>query len=305
MGVRNATVWSDGGRHFRSNQGIASMSMYLMKSMCLGADMPRHCPTSKIVFGIPSHFKNVCDGMQGHLRYCLDEAAKLRVVSSVQDLIRECKNVWESHSVDSSDCLPAHFHDYFPACSKAEFVASHLWQFSPSSFREGIAVSQCWSTTLNDVRRKTNPCFQDKAHILKAVNFKANLLPASTKIPAERMCFPIVVPVVTEEEEIEVAATEADAEAERELRQAIADHGSEAVPMNTRVQSGWSVSYRANEPEKKQFKAWRQRFTRGRLRYAGQALQPARVRRPQMEQLARQEEWAATRKKRTKRKRDA
>ena len=66
--VADATVWSDSGRHFRSNQGISTMSMYLLKSMCARSEVPRHAHTAKIVVGVPAHVKNVCDGMQGHLR---------------------------------------------------------------------------------------------------------------------------------------------------------------------------------------------------------------------------------------------
>ena len=39
------------------------------------------------------------------------------------------------------------------------------------------------------------------------------------------------------------------------------------------------------------FQAWRKRWTAARQKFAKYALQPGRVRRPQLEQLAKQEKW--------------
>ena len=71
--VQDCCVWSDGGRHFRSNGGIATTSMTLMQHMCTFSTATAHGHSVDICFGVPAHFKNLCDGSQAHLRHWVGE----------------------------------------------------------------------------------------------------------------------------------------------------------------------------------------------------------------------------------------
>ena len=174
-----------------------------------------------------------------------------------------------------------------------------FWMFSPGSFKEAIGTSQCFMTHIHDIRRRPRPTFMDARHQLTAVRFSSCMLPGQKKIPADRCCLPVVVPVKMEavdDDDDKEAVLAGKEEAERALG-AISAAGSEEIGISAKEVAGWATSYRASQPEKRTFKDWRRRWTRARARWTGIALQSVRVRRPQHEQLVKQKEWRARRNK--------
>ena len=67
-GVRDICWWSDGGRHFRANQPIATMSVRGVEYICKRTAVDPTNFSCDLNFGVPSHFKNHCDGAQAHLK---------------------------------------------------------------------------------------------------------------------------------------------------------------------------------------------------------------------------------------------
>ena len=74
---------------------------------------------------------------------------------------------------------------------------------------------------------------------------------------------------------------------------------NDLIAMASTVRKGWTISYRKSTPESRSFTGWRARWARARARYtkAGIRLVSARTRPACEETLAKQERWAAKRRK--------
>ena len=306
--VTNMVIWSDGGRHFRSNCGIATVACRTMEHLCLhGKVVAGKLPSLEVCFGLASHFKNQADGAQSQLRRCLAEAAKKEVISDCRTMVQRCREVYEETRRPGfeSTRMKASFHEYFPAMTKEQFVTQRMFGFAPKSYTEPIGCCQCWSMKLNDVRRRPTPHYLSKHGALTALNFAAQMLP-SQRPSGDRTVWPILVPCTFEVEAAEAADGAAEAAAVP-VAEIPADGGAAAqdtdeveILMNQREVRGWLTSYRRNQPEARPYRTWRSKLTKHRLSYQRHGLQPARTRRAMEAQIAVQEKWAAARSARQK-----
>ena len=176
--VAHMHVWSDGGRHFRSAMGISTIGVRSLDFIARLGGHKHVPPTVQVSFGLPAHFKNQCDGQQAVLRSSLTEAAKSEVISDIETMADRCRNLHEQFS-KTSRRMPAIHHEYMPAEAKDDFVAKHLFQFSPSSFLELIGLCQSWHFKLNDSRRREKLLWKSPQKRLTAINFCATMLPGS------------------------------------------------------------------------------------------------------------------------------
>ena len=137
--------------------------MRAMQQLCALSKFTTHLHTCDINFGVASHFKNLCDGSQAHLRSALSECAAMKTMSDIPEMISRCAVLYSEYSADphKPPRMPAEFHDFIPLQAKPEFEAEHMWQFTASSFREPISVSHAFQFRLNDIRRRKNCGFKN------------------------------------------------------------------------------------------------------------------------------------------------
>ena len=266
-GVKDICWWSDGGKHFRANQPIATMSVRGVEQICRRSARAPDIFSCDLNFGVPSHFKNHCDGAQAQLKNILSELAKRDAISEMPQFIREARRLYTEFAEDVTRVkrMPAHFHDYFPLDTKSKFVEDYAIHFTPASFLEPIMACQSWSCRLNDKRRRGNPMFLDAANVFTALNFRAAMLRDGTHVPAERSCLPrkadaAVALAAEEAEEGEDAMPVGELAAE--FHDIHGEQGNGLIAMGTLVHNEWQCSYRTTMPEKKLFSSWRDRWTR-------------------------------------------
>ena len=298
-GVDHLQIWSDGGRHFRSSVGISTQLSQGIASLCLRSDRVHTTHEVSCNFGLAAHFKNACDGAQAHARNLLDEMAKGQIIKSIDSYVHEARKLYDVYAADPTrpPRMKATWKVVFPTESRKDFCKEWLKCFAASSFRESIMVSQCYSAKLNDVRRRGNPLFVDRYSNYTALNFRCPLLPDGSKVPHDLVCVPKDRPIPVDDPEAEEGEPAVDAPEEAGAPDIVGDDG---VPVRAREVNGWMCSYRSNEPEAKEFKAWRARFTKVRSKFArwSKKLALTRTRRPQAEQLALQATWASRKRRR-------
>ena len=56
------------------------------------------CPVVDLNFGIPAHFKSPADAQQAHLKQLLNQAALKNTVSTIDDMVRLCKDLYLSYA---------------------------------------------------------------------------------------------------------------------------------------------------------------------------------------------------------------
>ena len=306
-GVRDICWWSDGGKHFRANQPIATMSVRGVEHICKHSARDADNFSCDINFGVPSHFKNHCDGAQAQLKNILNELAKRDTISEMPQFIREARRLYTEFAEDKTRVqrMPAQFHDYFPLDLKSRVTADYTICFAPATFIEPIMVCQTWSCRLNDKRRRNDPTFLNGADVFTALDFRAAMLRDGTRVPADRSCHPRKLNVA--DAAFAMAAAEEAEEGEEampvgelaaEFHDVHGEHGNGLIAMATTLHNEWQCSYRSVMPEKKAFSAWRDRWTRHRLRWQASRVKlvGAQERRPVAEQLALQRGWKAKRK---------
>ena len=78
------------------------------------------------------------------------------------------------------------------------------------------------------------------------------------------------------------------------------EEGSGLIQMAEKQVLGWATSYRTSCPELREFKTWRARWSKARLRFQdnGIVLKPGQTRRPVAEAVAKQEKWRQNRRRR-------
>ena len=113
-GVSDLMWWSDGGRHFRAACPISTMSARGVEMLCRHSDVTDHCHTVDLAYGVPSHFKNQCDGAQASLKGLLAEVCKKRKVSTIEDMVQLCRMKYEEYAKDPKrkTRYPAVFHHF-------------------------------------------------------------------------------------------------------------------------------------------------------------------------------------------------
>ena len=272
--VANAEIWSDGGKHFRSAAAISSATCRVMQKICTEGRHRDINPTVEVCFGVAAHFKNQCDGAQSGLRAALVEMTKKELINSPQMMINCCRAIYQEFMDRSGpgSRMVAHWHDYTPELPKDQFVRDKMWTFAPKSFCEQISCCHSWSLRLNDTRRRGRPLFVNHAGVLKAVNFCAQMLKGARPTGDRTVC-PVLIPnsdvaavpagdvpavPAGDVPAVPAGVVPADAAAEDEECD---------IPLMVKEHRGWLTSYRKHQPEKKCFSAWRDRFSKCRLRY--------------------------------------
>ena len=122
QGVKDMHFWSDGGRHFRASVPIATMTARGCEYMCRRSEQASHCHEMKLSFGVPSHFKNHCDGAQAAIKSLLREVTKEATVSDTDTMIRLIQEKYEQYSADGGrkKRMPA----FFTAGSRSNLARS-------------------------------------------------------------------------------------------------------------------------------------------------------------------------------------
>ena len=302
--ARRVEWWSDGGKHFRSVATISTMVLRIIEQLCLRSQLPAVNPTATICYGLPKHFKNVCDGGHSYVRGLISQAAMKSTISTLKQFVDACRTLHAEHrasAVPLRKCkLPITFHDYFPSMEKSEFCKSYIRCFKPASFIESVGVCQCFEGRLNDRRRMPNPLYKSPTGVYTAIDFRSAMLHNGQVCPAERVCLPLDDPdaVVCADAEPDAAAEEEEAqEAEEDYAYAVAEPANGVIAMNTSLHMGWRSPYRKLQPESRAFAEWSPRWTRARKRWEAASIRLllARTRRSVSDQLALQEKWAAAR----------
>ena len=305
--VQDICWWSDGGRHFRGTLPISTMAVNGISYLCQKSRHTAHQHTVDLNFGIPSHFKNQCDGAQAQARGILDEVAKKETVSTVPAFIEASRRLYEEYVGDKTRAprMAATWHDFFPTTERKDFVHDFCKQFKSPSFKEQVSVCQSWSCKLNDVRRRATPLYENERKVLTALDFKASMLRDGSRVPSDRCCHPELLPAVVDGAEAAAVDGEADeaedvAQLGAEFEGVFGQEGDAEIALGKTLHLGWQCSYRASEPEKKQFSAWRKRFSKMRKKWEGSGLRltKPRSKRPISEQLAIQQGWKQNRKAR-------
>ena len=299
-------VWSDGGKHFRCNATIATITLRGLECLSTKSEL-MGMGSVDICFGVPNHFKNRCDGAQAYCRAVLDEARKQEHISDIREFITHSRRIHEEHRADPSkenvlERMPCEWIDFFPDQEKKEFRRSYMFEFATTTFLQPISICQAWQGRCNDIRRRpvvlwTNP----KTRSVTAVTFKALMLRDGSRCPADRQTLPELRDLAVEE--VEEGEGEADggdaAEMAADFLTAWGEQGSGLIQMAEKKVLGWATSYRTSCPELRAFATWRARWSKARIRFQdnGIVLKPGQNRRPAAEAAAMQEKWRQNRRK--------
>ena len=156
--AHSLVVWSDGGKHFRCNATISTITLRGLEALVAKSELGG-LNTVDICFGVPNHFKNRCDGAQAYCRAVLEEARKAEKISDIGEMIKQSRRIHAEHRADPSkenvlERMPCEWIDFFPDQGKKEFRRSYMFEFHQSTFLQPIQVCQAWQGRLNDVRRK-------------------------------------------------------------------------------------------------------------------------------------------------------
>ena len=121
------SIWSDGGKHFKSRQSISTVTLRGMAKLCEESELKSLLPEVHVSYGVPSHFKNPADGMQGQLRHCLEEIAKSTQLDTIGAFVAEATALWQSYRDDPSAAprMKATFHEFWPNIEKSTFEKNH------------------------------------------------------------------------------------------------------------------------------------------------------------------------------------
>ena len=112
--VKSASFWSDGGRHFRSSAGIATIACRSLAKICAHSECLTAPPQAFVNFGLAAHFKNLADGAQAHVRSALNAAAAKDEISTIPSFISKCQQIFDSFSAGPARAprFPCRFLDF-------------------------------------------------------------------------------------------------------------------------------------------------------------------------------------------------
>ena len=304
--ARRIDWWSDGGKHFRSVSSISTMILQGLQTLATKSKVRSFTPVFNISYGVPSHFNNCCDGCHSAIRAMVSEIAKEVTLSTLPQLHKALQVLHEERrSIPPGPRRPAPlpmvFHDFFPAEARPDFVKSFMTCFRPASFLEAVGTCQSFEGKLNDRRRIGNVGYLSGANIYTAIDFKACMLNNGQVCPASRICWPIydseahmkIANAAADDEEGDASDGEVAAELAADFAFAHSEPGNGEISMGTTMHRGWKSSYRRAEPEERNFKSWRSRWSKQRRAWekSGIRLLPPRTRRGVQEQLALQKRW--------------
>ena len=108
--------------------------MRSMSQMCALSSHTDHLHTCDVNFGVASHFKNLADGSQAHLRSALSECAKSTEIHDIPGMIASCSALYTAYQSDTSKSprMQATFHDFIPLQPKHQFEAEKSGPSAPN-----------------------------------------------------------------------------------------------------------------------------------------------------------------------------
>ena len=295
--VSRMCIWSDGGRHFRSNQSIATLGCRAIEYLCRHSENRRELPEVSICYGVASHFKNACDGAQANLKTILDSIAQESTISTIPQMVEKSRELYDEFAaVKKPKRMPAFWHDFSDHSETEQFEEGFMLQFASASYKELISHCHCYVFRLNDKRRRAVPLYKNPAGVLTGLDFKSAMLRDGARVPADRVTLPRVVELtrdLPDEEVVDAKVREALAE---EFRSAFGEEGSGCVSMLSKEVLGWACSYRVRSPELQSFEDWRKRWSKARARFGDIPLLAPRIRPTVSEALTQQQSWRDRRK---------
>jgi hypothetical protein len=304
-GITKLHGWSDGGRHFRCNRSISTISVKGLERLIEIAPVARQNNFElEDSFGVPKHFKNECDGEFNHLRRMLKELSAKTTVSDIPQVV----NLWRDLDAEyaakkKNPKRTASFIDWVPTWSRKE-MEEYSVQFKPASFTEGIMTSHSFLARLNDKRKTVLRGAGENNNKFTGIDFKAVMV-GNGKADALRTCRPVEL---TEKAEVAAdagaaAAAEA-AELEVEFAEIFAEgaggEGNGQCLLASKEINGWQISYRLTEPEKKpaSFFETNQHRMAARFIQAGVPMVTPRSSKPLNEKLDADRKWKSTKQQR-------
>ena len=108
------------------------------------------------------------------------------------------------------------------------------------------------------------PLWVNSKGVATGLDFKASMLRNGQRVPADRVCHPLIAPAIESpseaESQVEIEAMVAD------FTSAFNEAGSDEIAIAAKEILGWSCSYRSSQPEKRNFSSWRKRWSKARAR---------------------------------------
>ena len=162
-------AWSDGGKHFRCNQAIASSGIQSIRAIAKYSQYVRETercnPDARIKFGVAHHFKNKIDSeCNARISWMLEELSKSVVLTHREQLVELFPKLWQEMQQNATRCgkseiMDATFIDFFPRdldgneWEKESFIQAECVKFQKHSFAEQITICHHWQFKVNDWRK--------------------------------------------------------------------------------------------------------------------------------------------------------
>ena len=307
-GCRRIEWWSDGGRHFRCHSSISTICLRGIEALAGKSKCSQLNPVVQIQFGIPNHFKNICDGGHSYVRSLLQEASMRQTISTLAEFVVAMRSLHAEHKATEhwrrKARIPITFHDWFPKLDRKTFIQQYVRSWKPASFLLPISTCQAYECRLNDRRRLRNPLYLSPKGIYTGLDFKSSMLCNGHRVPNDRVCLPADDPSIQERAD-HAEPEEGDAEEQADIAHEVAEDfafanaepGNGTIEMAVQLFKGWRSSYRKQQPEKKEFEEIASIWSkmRGMWEKTGVSLLPPRSRRSVAAQQALQSKWAASR----------
>ena len=260
------TKWSDNAVAYKSKVALSFTACHWMQMFGIqlakgGLNETNECFSWVDNYGEPCHLKGKVDRYYGKLKGAVLREAKGRIVKGMHDI----KSVLE-RSVTARphrpDAMEEVFIEHWPECDRADWIRDHRC-IAVSSMPCKIRASNCYSHTMNDVRRRR--VLGDDGALITAVTTRAHGLPGLAAIPRKKIEFcefepPLLGPIFQPPEKtVQASDSEAstggsDSEAATSESDAAVEADFTEVPENQAVYRGWKCSYRtkkAEQPKKK------------------------------------------------------
>ena len=264
--TRVFTKWSDNAVAYKSKVALSFTACHWMQMFGIqlakgGLNETNECFSWVDNYGEPCHLKGKVDRYYGKLKGAVLREAKGRIVKGMHDI----KSVLE-RSVTARphrpDAMEEVFIEHWPECDRADWIRDHRC-IAVSSMPCKIRASNCYSHTMNDVRRRR--VLGDDGALITAVTTRAHGLPGLAAIPRKKIEFcefepPLLGPIFQPPEKtVQASDSEAstggsDSEAATSESDAAVEADFTEVPENQAVYRGWKCSYRtkkAEQPKKK------------------------------------------------------
>ena len=188
--TRVFTKWSDNAVAYKSQVALSFTACHWMQMFGIqlakgGLNETNECFSWVDNYGEPCHLKGKVYRYYGKLKGAVLREAKGRIVKGMHDI----KSVLErsvTARVHRPDAMEEVFIEHWPECDRADWIRDHRC-IAASSMPCKIRASNCYSHTMNDVRRKR--VLGDDGALITAVTTRAHGLPGLAAIPRKRTEF--------------------------------------------------------------------------------------------------------------------